>query len=179
MKFFYFFVLTFIFNPSLYAFTECQEIISAQDDFTDILKVVQTNNQYNSDPILLNIEFLRKNHVPKKNSYSSYDFKDLSLDAGVLGIVGLSKSHLPDDKFKHVLAGALITYGATEIAKIYFKNSDRAKLKAILTGVAVTALVGIGKELRDKQGHGTPDANDALYTSLGGALVSIRYQIKF
>lgn len=157
---------------------ECQEALN--ENISDLMKVSHVNNEHNGRPLQLNIEF-SKNDLRKESFRPSFDYnvKDLALDAGVFGTIMASKSHLPDDKFKHVVAGALITYGATEVAKIYFRNSDHAKLKAILTGVGVTALVGILKEVRDKQGYGTPEAKDAYYTSLGGALVSIRYSVKF
>ena len=149
-------------------------------DVSDLLKVTYANNEKNGESLKLHVVLPRDEYVTKpEKPFVKYDTQDLLLDTGSVGLILASKNHLSEDKFKHLVGGALITYGATEAAKIYFRNSDYAKLKSILTGVGATLLLGILKEARDKQGFGTPDINDVLYTSLGGALISVRFSINF
>ena len=151
-----------------------------QSEFYELNQISQKFALEKGKPLEVLVEFEEKKfNPPKTEHYSRFSFDHLALDAGVVAGVMVSKNFLPKDKFQHVAAGALISYGATEIAKIFFKNQDHAKLKSILTGVATATIVGIAKELRDRKGHGTPDVKDALATSIGGALVSIRYSIKF
>lgn len=151
-----------------------------QSEFYELNQISQKFALEKGKPIEVLVEFEEKKFNPPKAEHSSrFSLEHLALDAGVISGVMVSKNFLPEDKFQHFASGVLIGYGATEIAKIFFKNQDHAQLKSILTGVAAATIVGIAKELRDRNGHGTPDFKDALATSLGGALVSIRYSIKF
>ena len=38
----------------------------------------------------------------------------------------------------------------------------------LVTAVLIAAVLGAAKEIWDRQGHGTPDKNDAIATALGG-----------
>ncbi len=63
---------------------------------------------------------------------------------------------MPKDKLLHLAAGAL------------------TGLSAFLIGwwaLLIVLVVGIGKELWDASGHGTPDTLDAVATFCGGAVV--------
>lgn len=176
----YFFLLLICF--SLHARALTGDCLGQEHDgeYSDLLAVVQENNRQNSKPLNLDVSFLGKEITTDKSLDSiNYSTTDLALDAGITGIVLSSQGHLPDDKFKHVAAGALISYGATNIARIYFKNDEKAKIKSILAGIGAATLIGILKELVDKNGSGTYDKKDAYYTILGGTLVSIRYTAKF
>lgn len=118
--------------------------------------------------------------LPKMKPKSTfYGVKDLALDATMVGGIIASKPYMPEDKFKHLVAGAGIAYATTTIAKIYFRGQNHAQLKAVLAGFTAATLIGIAKELRDRKGYGTPDVKDAVVTSLGGAIVSVRFSINF
>ena len=45
-------------------------------------------------------------------------------------------------------------------------------------GLAVAIAAGVGKEIRDYLGHGTPDHWDAVATAAGGAVGAILYGIR-
>ena len=44
-------------------------------------------------------------------------------------------------------------------------------------GLAVTIAAGVGKEIRDYLGHGTPDHWDAVATAAGGAVGAMLYAL--
>lgn len=62
--------------------------------------------------------------------------------------------NLPIDKITHTLAGAAIA----------------AALQpwGVIPALLAVAVAAVGKEVRDAQGHGTPDVYDALATVAGG-----------
>ena len=68
---------------------------------------------------------------------------------------------IPQDKVKHFIVGAIasiVVYVATFDATI---------------AIAFSALLGIGKEIYDGEGHGTVEVADAVATALGGVVVVI------
>lgn len=76
----------------------------------------------------------------------------------------LSFTQIQPDKVKHFVAGAVIG-GTTQY--LTYKATNNKKT-ALFVGLGVSTLAGVTKELYDKQGHGTPDVKDAVWTSLGG-----------
>jgi hypothetical protein len=80
----------------------------------------------------------------------------------------------PDDKMKHLFAGFFIG-DATNLALqlLIPENTPHRRLIATLSGFGMAAVTGVVKELRDRQGYGTPDPKDALATAVGGALGTI------
>lgn len=64
---------------------------------------------------------------------------------------------LPIDKITHTLAGAAIAAALLPWGAI--------------PAVLAVVVAGVGKELWDAQGHGTPDRIDALVTVAGGVLM--------
>ena len=108
-----------------------------------------------------------------------YDGKDLLADAALVGIIMGLKDHLEQDKFQHFVAGALITYGSIQVAKLIFKNKDRHKVKVILGGLTLALLAGLSKEMYDGPRAGDKDLKDHLYTVLGGTLVAFRFNLKY
>ncbi len=94
-------------------------------------------------------------------------------------VIGSLKNNIAADKYKHVVGGAVISYGTKEVAKIYFKDDSHTELKSTVAGVVASSLVGILKEVVDSRGYGNVEAKDALATSLGGGLVAVRYHYKF
>jgi hypothetical protein len=89
---------------------------------------------------------------------------------------------------KHLIAGSIIS-GVTVLtaqALISTNNNQRLSkltdnqinLIASFSGLIASFAAGVSKELRDKwTGKGTPDKMDALYTGLGGSMVSFTVAI--
>ena len=145
----------------------------------ELLKVNNAHNEKVAIPLIVEIDRKHLRELINREHKFNYSAQNAALDTGVGSVIMASKNHMDDDKFKHLVVGALIGYGVTEVAKVYFKNSNQVQLKSILAGVGAAALIGLAKEIRDKQGYGTPDIKDFYYTAAGGALVSVRYSIKF
>lgn len=134
----------------------------------DISRAIRANNDQKLKVVEVDI-------FPEKIK-SSID-KEQMFKSAIL--IGNSKDRLAPDKYKHVVGGAVISYGTKEVAKIYFKDDFNAELKSTIAGVVASSLVGILKEVRDSRGYGNVEAKDAFATSLGGALVAVRYNYKF
>ena len=81
-------------------------------------------------------------------------------------------TNAPEDKRKHVLAGTLISVGATKLCQYLIEEDD--SLICALTGIGASVLAGIGKELYDSTGRGNVDVMDAVYTFVPGTLISIK-----
>ena len=64
---------------------------------------------------------------------------------------------IPTDKQLHLLAGCAIAAALHPFG--------------ILPAVIALAIIGIGKEVYDRFGHGTPDVMDAAATVWGGAVM--------
>lgn len=62
---------------------------------------------------------------------------------------------IPIDKITHALAGAAIAAALMPWG--------------VIPAVLAVVVAGVGKEVWDAQGHGTPDRIDALVTVIGGA----------
>lgn len=62
------------------------------------------------------------------------------------------------DKVLHLIAGAVIALAV-------------GSFLTPLAGLIAACLAGIGKEVWDHQGNGTPETLDALVTILGGAII--------
>ena len=73
-------------------------------------------------------------------------------------------AQIQPDKVKHFVAGAVIGGGAQYLT---YKATGN-KNTAFFVGLGVSTLAGVAKELYDKQGHGTTDVKDAMWTSIGG-----------
>lgn len=83
--------------------------------------------------------------------------------------VGVFTVNPQQDKVRHALAGYVVGNVTTGTMQLLLpKNTPNRRLFAALTGVGASMLVGIGKELWDKAGHGTPSADDAMATIAGG-----------
>lgn len=80
-------------------------------------------------------------------------------------------SQLQTDKALHFSAGYII--GTTTTAL----TSKQNPIVSISAGFLAGTLVGVGKELYDKQGNGTPSFKDALWTSIGSGLGSVTVRI--
>lgn len=65
---------------------------------------------------------------------------------------------IQQDKIKHFIAGAI----ASIVVYVVTFN--------VTIAVAFSALLGIGKEVYDAQGHGTVEVLDAVVTVLGGVV---------
>lgn len=68
---------------------------------------------------------------------------------------------IPQDKIKHFIAGAI----ASIVVYVVTFN--------VTIAVALSALLGIGKEVYDSRGHGTVEVADAVATVLGGVVGAI------
>jgi len=64
---------------------------------------------------------------------------------------------MPLDKITHTLAGAAIAAALLPFG--------------VIPAVLAVVVAGVGKEVWDAQGHGTPDRIDALVTVAGGVLM--------
>jgi hypothetical protein len=135
----------------------------------DISKAIRANNDQQLKVVEVDI-------YPAKIRDYSEDTKQLFKSAV---LIGNSKDHLAPDKYKHVVGGAIISYGTKEVARLYFKDDLNAELKSTIAGIVASTLTGILKEVRDSRGYGNVEAKDAIATSLGGALVAVRYNYKF
>lgn len=135
----------------------------------DISKAIRANNDQKFKVVEVDI-------FPKKIRDYGEDTRQM-LNSAVL--IQNSKDHLAPDKYKHVVGGAIISYGTQEVARIYFKDDVNAELKSTVAGIVASTLTGILKEVRDSRGYGNVEAKDAIATSLGGALVAVRYNYKF
>lgn len=80
-------------------------------------------------------------------------------------------SQIKTDKVAHFGIGYAI--GATTTAL----TSKQKPIVSISAGFLAGTLVGVGKELYDAQGHGTPSFKDALWTSIGSGLGSVTIRI--
>jgi hypothetical protein len=75
------------------------------------------------------------------------------------------------DKTKHFLAGYVIGNMATGGFQLILPaDMEHRKLVAALLGFGSGVLIGTAKEVRDAQGYGTPDVNDALVTFAGAGV---------
>jgi uncharacterized protein YfiM (DUF2279 family) len=107
---------------------------------------------------------------------SNYREKNLGPDATLLAISSIAKNNLEKDKFKHFIAGEVISYSSILISKHYlFKE----KWKSIFFGLGMASFAGLLKEVYDKNSSGTYDQKDIFSTISGGALVSLRFSISF
>ena len=81
-------------------------------------------------------------------------------------------SYFPaDDKMKHLFAGFLIGDVTNLTLQLLIpENVPHRRLIAALSGFGMATVTGVVKELRDRQGYGTPDPKDALATAIGGAV---------
>lgn len=80
-------------------------------------------------------------------------------------------SQIQTDKVAHFGIGYAI--GATTTAL----TSKQKPIVSISAGFLSGTLVGVGKELYDAQGHGTPSFKDALWTSIGSVLGSVTVRV--
>lgn len=80
-------------------------------------------------------------------------------------------SQIQTDKVAHFGIGYAI--GATTTAL----TSKQKPIVSISAGFLAGTLVGVGKEIYDKQGHGTPSFKDALWTSIGSGLGSVTIRV--
>lgn len=87
----------------------------------------------------------------------------------LLSTVG--RTQIQTDKALHFSAGYVI--GATTTAL----TSKQKPIVSISAGFLAGTLVGVGKELYDAQGHGTPSFKDALWTSIGSGLGSVTVRV--
>ena len=85
----------------------------------------------------------------------------------------LSFTQIQPDKVKHFVAGAVIG-GTTQF--LTYKATGN-KNTAFFVGLGASTLAGVAKELYDKQGHGTPDIKDAVWTSIGGLTSRVTLRI--
>lgn len=83
--------------------------------------------------------------------------------------VGVLKVSPRQDKLRHALAGYMVGNVTTgTLLLILPDDTKNRKLLSALSGLGASVLVGVGKEVRDTQGYGTPDKMDAVVTALGG-----------
>ena len=72
------------------------------------------------------------------------------------------------DKAQHFFIGTFVqsaSFGVLRAAKV----DDRP---ALTVASVVSATVAVGKELRDRRGHGDPSVKDAVWTMAGAAAIS-------
>jgi hypothetical protein len=82
---------------------------------------------------------------------------------------GVLKVNPSQDKMRHVLAGYVVGNVTTGTLQLILpKEMINRKFYSFLGGVGASILIGIGKEVRDAQGHGVPSKMDAIATGLGG-----------
>jgi hypothetical protein len=87
--------------------------------------------------------------------------------------IGALNMNSDQDKTRHFLAGYFagnVTRGALEV--LLPAKMENKKLITTLLGIGASVLAGVGKEVWDSMGHGTPDFKDALATSAGGVVGS-------
>ena len=85
----------------------------------------------------------------------------------------IATAQIQPDKVKHFVAGAVIG-GTTQF--LTYKATGN-KNTAFFVGLGASTLAGVAKELYDKQGHGTPDIKDAVWTSIGGLTSRVTLRI--
>ncbi len=73
------------------------------------------------------------------------------------------------DKRDHFKAGVVVAMAAILTDEVI---RDPTPLERFLVGSIAATVVGIGKELYDRQGHGTQEVADAVATATGGLAVS-------
>lgn len=117
----------------------------------------------------------------------NYESKSYSFSKGIAAVakigVGLAAGDVitrelypgQKDKRLHSLAGGLISGVTGEVTTALTDN----KWLGILAGIGAGVLAGALKEVRDKQGYGTPDKNDFYATALGSATVGLSLKIPF
>lgn len=123
--------------------------------------------------------------VPLNESFVSltvkdqkYTFKKALLDAAILASFPLARDQFPRDKFYHYTAGASAALVANRICYgIVFKKNKHRKLFSNLCGLGSAALAGGLKELYDSKTGGTVEFNDFAATTLGGAVVTLRFTL--
>lgn len=69
-----------------------------------------------------------------------YDDVDLTLDVSSLYVLYTLKDNTPSDKYKHLVAGSLISYSAIKTGKYLFRKTEHRKLYSILFGVGMATL---------------------------------------
>lgn len=84
---------------------------------------------------------------------------------------------------RHFIAGAMIS-GVTiltvnGVMRLLPGKTTRVRKTVIasLAGLGMAILAGVGKEIYDSTGRGTPETRDAWFTAAGGAFVSLIFQI--
>ena len=85
----------------------------------------------------------------------------------ILMVFASSLFAMEDDKRDHATAGALI--GTAGYLGTAWVLPDSQPWQRFLIGSLAATAAGWGKELYDRQGHGTYESRDAWMTALGGA----------